>query len=268
MGSATPKQGTSAELVVDATIGGFPAFHINPTELDELIEMHGIGATIRRAVVCPCKRPESGRARIGCPHCRGLGYAYPDDLTFDIIAFVLSRGPRREIIHAGEIVTGQAWCSFPSGYIPAAGDQILPVGEFHVVQEVIHRAFQPVDGGAVYNRAPMPEERPPRPRAPTADRLLYDTIEAVERVAWIESEGSRSHLIVGGASDFIIEGNEIRWRAGRGPRPGAGVSVRYKAPAAYMLHAGEPIFRAEGGQALPYRAQAIRLDRWGVPDLR
>jgi hypothetical protein len=62
--------------------------------------------------------------------------------------------------------------------------------------------------------------------------------------------------------------NEWRWVEGRGPAPGKGWTVRYRAPAAYMVDGAAPFFRQENNEDVPYRVTASRLDRMDPDDLR
>ena len=100
---------------------------------------------------------------------------------------------------------------------------------------------------------------------PTTERLLYPDVIKVETLYWLDEHGQ---LKLGQAGrDYTRSGQVITFRPDHGPAPGRAFSVRYQAPAAYVVSPGEPVFRT-GEVGFPYRCDAQRLDRWGSPDLR
>jgi len=179
------------------------------------------------------------------------------------VAFVQNRMPRRQVVEAGAIVTGTVVVTFPLPVVPATGDMLLPDGEQHVVTQVLQRASQPVDNRLIRDRGLVGDERPPK-LLPAEDRLLYPEVLAVEYLASIGPDGELLHLRPG--HDWRLDGDRIAWQRGRGPGAGETYTVRYRAPAAYLLNAGEPVARAGAAGTLPYRAQGHRLDRWSDPD--
>lgn len=254
------------ELGAGSRIGAFAHFHINVEELNDLVETHGIGCEWRQAVWCPCIRPDTRSARAGCPHCRGLRFTYPQELRVDMIALVQNRHPQRSLTPSGELITGMAVITFPIGPVPAVGDMVLPCGEFHVVHETLWRAYNPIDNTAVKARVSRTRDALPPKIEAQPEKLLYPDPIEIDRLHWIDANGK---LCVASAADYELVGNEIRWRAGRGPATGDGYSLRYKAKAAYILNPGEPVYRREGpGAGWPYKVEAARLDRWGDPSLQ
>ncbi len=255
-----------SELLIDARIGDFAAFHIDVHELDDMIATHGVGVELRRSVACPCTRIETGGARVGCPHCGGLRFVYPAHLREDTIALVLNRDPRRTFKPAGEVVTGQAHATFPLGIVPTQGDIILPAREIHVVHETFWRLTQEVDVTVVRERFQTGDQHAPRLGA-RPERLLYDDDEAeLVAVYWIRP-GERpvdSKLIQARiGAEITLEGRNLAWARNLGPPAGTCYTVRYNARAAYMVVGSEPVFRSEGsGDGFPYRCPVIRLDRW------
>tara|TARA_R110002110_G_scaffold30588_1_gene108188 strand:- start:9 stop:557 length:549 start_codon:yes stop_codon:yes gene_type:complete len=176
-----------------------------------------------------------------------------------------SQAIQRAQLAGGEILTGTAQVTFPLGIHPAHGDMVLPDGEVHVVHETLWRANNPVDGRRVKSRITSTDEVPSRPKA-RRERILYPKVAALEAV-WYWG-GERAVEATEG-HDFRYDGDgEVRWFDGRGPGQGEAFTVRYLAPAAYMLNPGEPAYRHEGDREFPYKAIAQRLDRWGDPDHR
>lgn len=257
MASPTPRD---VKRVIDtgALIGDFAGFHINPQELDDLVVAHGIGCELRRGVRCPCFRIETGGSRSGCSHCKGLRFTYPMDLRDpDMIALVLNRDPRRTFKQAGEVVTGVAHITFPIGTIPAQGDILLPMKEVFIVHESLTHLQNEVSLQSSQLRPTTPDQQPPK-AGPRRDTLIYEDAE-VEWLHWIRAEDDKL-IRARPKTDFTIKGREIRWKNNRGPDPGQGFSVRYRAPAAYMIAPGEPVARYEAENGYPYRCQGMRLD--------
>lgn len=241
----------------------FPEPRLDPEEFDALIEARGVACLLRRSIRCPCLRIESRQARVGCPVCGGLGYAYPLELEQPIVALVLGRNARRRQEPVGQAVSGTCKITFQRGILPAQGDMILPDGEEHAVQQVLRRAQAQVDPQVVRNRQTAPDQLAPLIQA-TTERLLYPDVTAIETVYWLDDEKLRA--CVQGA-DYVRRGNAIEFRADRGPPAGKAFSIRYRAPGAYVIAPGEPVTRT-GEEGFPYQCEGQRLDRWGAGDLR
>lgn len=254
---------TTRELILNARISDFARFHIDPIEVDQFIMMHGAGCELRRSVRCPCSRPETGGARIGCPHCNGLRWLHPTELREDAVVLIVSRDPRRGYKAGGEMTTGTAWSTWPIGVLPAQGDMVLPGGEQHVVTEVLFAHQQEVDARVVRHR--VADDRLGIPQVAAAvERILYSNAE-LTAVYWLDEERLvRARIGV----DVRLRGRDIVWSEGSAPPPGTGYSVRYQAAAAYMVMGTEPVYRSENSAGLPYRCQLIRLDRWDEDDFR
>jgi hypothetical protein len=260
MGSA------ALEIVTGARIGDFAALHIDPIEINDLIEIHGVGAELRKAVANPNQRIETHAPRTN-GYGRGLSWVYPLDQRLPIIVVLQNRSPKRELVMAGEVTTGQAWALFPIGIHPAEGDLVLPDGEEHVVSETLTRLEQQIDNAKL--RARLWDDRTtPAPKIKARpERLLYPEVCCLEGIWWVnEADDGLCQATEG--IDYRLKGNVVAWEPGRGPEAGKAYTVRYRAPAAYVCSAAAPIFRAEGGRGMPFRCQVQRLDRWGDPDLR
>lgn len=242
----------------------FPEVRFDPEEFEGLLHARGVGCLLRKAIRCPCQRIETRQARVGCPSCAGTGFAYPVELEEPIVALVLGRSPRRSQLPVGQEVVGTCTITFPMGVIPSQGDMVLPDGEEHAVQQVLRRSVAQVDPQVVRDRATAPDHRAPV-LAPTTERLLYPDVTRIEHLYWMDDD-QRLHAGEEGR-DFTRRANLIEFRPGRGPSPGKAFTVRYRAPAAYVVSPGEPVSRTGEGN-FPYRCDGQRLDRWGTSDLR
>ncbi|MFA5801216.1 MAG: hypothetical protein WC911_01935 [Thermoleophilia bacterium] len=174
-----------------------------------------------------------------------------------------TRAPRKTPEGATVYVVGTIWASFRLGYVPGDGDLILPEEEEHVVHQTIFRESLQVTTGAAWARATAHDQVPPVLR-PAQDRLLYPDPTTIEAVLWKNGDT----LITAGALDYSIVGDRIVWSGARSPAPGVAYTIRYRAKAAYQLQPSEPLYRMEADSGLPYRCQAVRLDRVGWPDVR
>lgn len=253
------------ELLLQTSVADFAQFHIDPQELDDIISIHGIGCTYRKSMICPCLRIETGQPRAGCLACHGLGNVYPKDLEEGIVALVVNRNPRRTAAAPGEFITGSVVITFPLGIVPGRGDMVLPEKEQHLVHQVVRRAEMQIDPGVVRDRATATDHAAPKVKV-AGDRLLYADIEEIEDLYWLDEHQALKRGAAG--RDYKRVGAELRWVDGHGPDAGRAYSVRYRAKAAYVVNPAEPATRGESENFYPYRAEAMRLDRWGLPDLR
>jgi hypothetical protein len=255
------------DLNLGALLGDFPGFHIDPMEINDLIEAHGIGAELRVALTNPNQRIETHVARTN-GYGRGLPFVYPLAMRKPIVCVIQNRGPKRELVMAGDVTTGQAWALFPIGIHPADGDLILPDGEEHIVQETITRLENQIDDTKLRGRLYSDRVKPPPKSKPRPERLLYPDPCCIDALVW--TNATDTGLCYGREGfDYTINANgEILWVEGHGPAAGLQYTVKYRAPAAYVCSPAAPIFRSEGGRAMPYRCQVQRLDRWGTPDPR
>lgn len=255
------------DIFGDPIMSGMPGFHINLEDLDNHILEHGVGAELRQAMPCPCARIENRQSRATCPNCAGQRWIFPEHMRKSVIVLTTSRSPMRKMRDAGELVSGTVQMTFTSDIRPGAGDMVLPDGDTHVVTQVLFRAVQQVDPTLVRSRSTHPDQLPPAGNV-APERLLYPDVIEVQELVW---ENEQRQLCFGRQGDYERVGNTILWSDGRGPAAGKAYTVRYIAPAAYMLFPGEPTIRGEGTQYYPIKCEAQRLDRWqepGSPDLR
>jgi len=259
------KKRTPADLLLlEGRISDFAELHIDPQELSDLIAAYGIGVVYKPGIRCPCVRAETAQPRAGCLVCRGLGWAHPEELQQHLPVLLVNRSPHRQVLPIGEWVSDQAWATFPLPVLPGRGDLIAPEGETHIVQQTLVRAELMASNREIQRRAVAPGQRPPR-AVPLSEELLYSRPE-VEALYWLRNGALRRGRE---GADFKIRGRFVEWEPGIGPRPGESYSIRYQAPAEYMVaQSAEPIYRSDGGDPYPMRVQVMRLDRWGEPSFQ
>lgn len=257
-------------VLASENVAVFAGVHLDPLEFDVLLAEHGTSGEFRRAVMCPCTRLDTGTARVDCPHCRGRRYVYPEHLREPMIVLDAQRTATFRRTAVGELPSGTVHLTFPSHAIPAMGDLWLPDGEEHVVVErfvrdgtrrVTNAALSPQRG---YVPDHVPVESSGEPRA----RLLYGAPCCLEAVTWeLPTTGGLAFGTRGMDFDVDPDGTWT-WAPGRGPAPGATWTVRYRAPAAYMVALDAAQHRTEGDAAMPRLVQAQRLDKVTPDDIR
>lgn len=249
-----------------ASIGRWPAFHINPQEIEDEIFLHGSGGELRRAMLCPCRRIESQAANAACGVCNGVGFVYPDEMREWMIFLDHSRKTSNRREAAGMLTDGQIAVTVPisgADAPPAQFDLLLPDKEVSTIHEHFHRDVRTVSNRTLADRqmylaGPSPAVRP-RPA-----KLLYPKVILVEAVSWILGvlgSGSERLVMARQGSDFQVIDGTIEWLTDRGPPEAAGFSVRYQASAAYEVFSSAPLFRREADAAMPWAVDAMRLDK-------
>lgn len=258
------------EVGQDINLFDFSVFHQNPAELNDLVEVHGTGCELRRSVQCPCVRIETGTPRVRCKQCRGLGWVYPEHRREAMIVLVLSRQPQAKDRPAGWFDDGTIVGIFPNGYVPARGDIVLPDQDVVIVQQVLRRGVREIDCAAVMAREQVFDARTPAVQSQD-DTLLYSEGIEIEDVYWIRYQDTDDEQLVRGFLDVdwrLAPGGVIVWLGDHKPPAGAGYSVRYRAPAAYLVMSSAPVLRSEGGIPFPWKATMGRLDKLSKDDLR
>lgn len=243
--------------------GGLNVLDLDSAQLERYVEEHGIWVQWRRGVPCPCARSDTRQARIGCQHCKGLLYLYPDGQRVHVKVLMSSRQPNGRPWPIGELVTGTVSFTFTTPEIPHSGDLILPqtpdgkVLERHEVTQRLIRAQNQVDRNTLGYQMTRVGAALPK-QEPKPERLRYSSDIAISWLGWETADQQIAEGSEG--ADFDLVGNEIRWVSGHGPDAGQSYSVRYSAPAAYMV--AESTFRALGDASLPRRVMGLRLDAW------
>lgn len=260
-----PRVAPGATLANALRLDETDPYHLEVAELDGVIDQAGHPCELRRAVTCPCQRGDTVLPGTGCEDCRGLGWVYPETLREGPIRILVSgRNESAQPEPAGSHSEGRVSLTFPSRITPGFGDLVLPENTVHLVHETRVHAARAVNPYTLPSSLESTLFQPPEVR-PAEDRLLYPDIEAIEALLWKNDQGD---LVLGREGlDYELQQDRIRWRPGRGPRAGTSYSVRYRAPAAYIVQ-GEVAPRTEGGSRLPYRCSGLKLERLGRPDVR
>tara|TARA_R110000824_G_scaffold54028_2_gene149065 strand:- start:19272 stop:20048 length:777 start_codon:yes stop_codon:yes gene_type:complete len=242
-----------------------PAFHLSVEEYNGLLLAHGSGAEWRRAILCPCVRIETRQPNVSCQDCRGIGRLYPDSMRDPLIVLDTSRTATMKWAAAGLIAAGSITLTFPCGEIPGVGDMILTDCDIHVVNEFLfEQGTKRVTDGMLREHRTRPDHRK-RALVGRSARLMYNDAQ-IECITYKSAEGD---LVFAGKTDFTLHSDgTLEWHKGYGPQPGHAASVRYRAPAAYVIHSSAPMLRREHGENMPYRVSAMRLDKISPDDLR
>jgi hypothetical protein len=244
-----------------------PPFHLSVEEYNDLLLTNGSGAEYRRAINCPCVRIETRQAALDCQVCRGLGRVYPARLREPLIVLDTSRTATMKWAAAGLMAQGNITLTFPCGIIPGIGDMVLPSTDVHVVQEYLFRdGTRRVSDDQLRDRRTRADHR----KVPLKGRdakLLYPDPDQIECVVYIDDAGELVFALP--SIDYKLHNDgRLTWLADKGPASGHAVTVRYRAPAAYVIHNSGPILRRENSENMPYRVMAQRLDKIEPDDLR
>lgn len=241
--------------------------HLSPLEFDALLRAHGSPVEYRPAIACPCVRIDTRMPAGTCPTCKGLGRVYPEALRKQVTVLDTQRSATLRLERAGLAAQGTIQLTFPVGVIPALGDMVLPCGDVHIVQETLFRdGTRRVTDAMIRDARRAPDHLPVAQRERT-ERLLYPGISCIELASYINADGA---FVMATEAQYTIDADSRwTWKEGFGPAPGAAWTVRYRAPAAYVVYTSSPMFRHEGGGGpMPYRVQAQRLDKVSAEDLR
>lgn len=235
---------------------------IDPQEMSLHIETFGQELERRPSERCPCVRPETRQASMGCLACRGLGFFHPEADRECVTAHIHSRRPNINNTEAGQVRQGPISLLFPLGVIPRQGDWILPGNEVHLVREVMVRASNEVSRGALSLAAANDRLNYTQP-APKNEYLLYTDIKAVDALFYMGPDGvpikavEELHYRIATHEVMGAVRSEVLWLKD-GPEPGHAYTIRYQAPAIYMV-VEPPVDRLGGGYPLSTNGQ--RLDQ-------
>lgn len=233
--------------------------HLSPEEFDTAIALHGSSGELRRAMPCPCVRIDTRTPKISCRHCKGIGQLYPAHLREPMMVLDLQRRSTAKLIAAGKVPVGTIQLTFPAGYVPGFGDMFLPDEEEHVVTQTLFRdgTVRATDAHLRLDRV-SPDQVKPSLR-PRFERLLYDNVCCIEAVAFEDDDGD---MVFSNPSEYHVDKDgRWTWRKDCGPASGRAWVVRYRAPAAYLVHTSVPVYRTEADQAMPHLVTAQALYR-------
>lgn len=266
----------------------FPTVRPRPELIDRLIERDGTPGEFRRGMSCPCVRPDTNRPELGCKVCRGHGIMYPAHLREPLIRALGSGRTATAALEAGGVVvTGDMKLTFPSRLRPTHYDLWLPRGDEHVVEERLHHQYDRVEDFEHLHRASWPYQPGDAPRdepglhngtgayddRPTPRQrevLLYPAIRCVEAVVWRDARGDLVEGIEGVDWRLDTDGDAVKvaFLGARRPARGDAYTIRYRAPAAYVVGRTEPVAVMSGCTNLPMRCTLHRLDKRQHADMR
>lgn len=243
---------------------------LDPEEFSRLVITFGVECELRRSVPCPCQRPETGQASMGCRICRGFGIAWPKRLRALVPGVYLhSHRNRREAGAAGEKVVRTLEATFPSGFEPSWGDLLIPIeAPPETIREVLTRAELMASGRQL--QATRTSDRVfHQPAQARRELLAYSAIEGVASCWWRGGEDGQGLIEGAEGVDFTIHTEaagpggdpavEVKWRPGRGPTPGTSYTLCYLAQPIFILGSpDEPTDKAQGG--FPRSISARRLE--------
>lgn len=217
--------------------------HLDPVEFDAAVDAHGTPVIVRGAVTCPCFDATIGHSQTDCPFCeRGFGILWDDGYLTKILA---PGRPRRDDYDAiGLSINGMITLTFPSTVTPGHLDLV----ELMVAEMVVNRELLTRDAINKVGRS--------------TERLRFRQVIAVEKIVAIVGGALETYALL---TDFSIGADaSVQWvDAMHGPPPEIQYSVRYRARPSYVILS--PRSRDEGGQRMPYRAEAMRLDFFERP---
>jgi len=212
---------------------------LDPKRFDEEIEHHGIAARWHRSRTCPCIDPRTGQAEIGCPVCLDEGVLWDEGTALKVL--MPGRSRKDEYADVGHWMNGFVSITFPSKVVPGHYDKVELSESLMIARQVLVR-------GAT-NKLGRSRER-----------LRYrEAAVAVEYCEAIDPGDPAAVLSFSTPDDFSLgPTGVVEWVPGHGPASGKQYTVRYQARPTYIVWS--PQEREEGGQKLPYRVQAQRLE--------
>lgn len=260
----------AGNLLVNTILAATP-FHFGVAELDNLVRAHGVRGELRHGVICPCTRPETHSPRGSCPSCKGIGWLYPQRLRCQTYMTMQDRETAIKHTDAGVLTDGDVLATALSSTVPERGDMWLPCGERHTIHQILWRRQQQVSQTDL--RARLREQdrtANPVPLKPRLERLLYaDSTNHICHYEIDEPTTNDKRVVEAVAGrDFVVIGQDVRWVEGVGPEPGRAYTMRYDAPAAYIVSRKVSRYREEAGQPLPQRCVLAQLDKMQDRDIR
>lgn len=233
---------------------------------EALLARDGIPCEVRRGAPCPCAAGTSKVPESGCPGCSGLGYTYPPGLRTRLSILITGRNKQATGRGAGPVGVGTCSATFPGGTQPRIGDQIWPEGELVEVEQLVvfrveHKPAERAQRIAIQSfTAPPAENRVRRPGL-----LLYPGIGELIWAGYLGDTGTVE--ITPSSIGLFPLGNSTQVRLPSDLQHLTAISVRYQAPAVYMVSRAHPTRRLSAPDPLlPSRVDLIGLDRWGLEE--
>lgn len=217
---------------------------LDKKDFNDEIEAHGVDVNLRKGILCPCVKEETGQPDASCNLCDGWAY------TWDAGSVVRAFGPNRRINRnyeePGSIDLADAYFTFLSDVFVSHGDRFTVPVENIVYSEIFTK-------GKINALTGL-----------TKEKSRFTTINAVERAVWSERSPATGipytyvlHELSYGTDFTIINGNTVSWITNAPPN-GARYSIRYRTHSEYLAWA--PRGRAEGAVNFPYVYLCKRID--------
>lgn len=263
MDTRTPREAVGSTLASLLRLDETPTHHLDPDEVDALIVAHGLPCEVRRVMPCPCARPDDpGSFPATCPDCAGTGRYYPEQLRVPRMSIlVVGASLQQQQQEVGQTQRGHVALTFPTAWVPRAGDLVIPEGLRYSVVEQLVRAALDIDPHDLPGDD-LDETLAPPPMAPAEDRLKHNHGVELEAMTWRNADG-RAVLGRDGLDFDLRDDGRIAWRPRRGPAPGASFSARYTAPVVYVV-GPDTSPRSDAGIPLPAKTSGVRLDHFGT----
>lgn len=216
--------------------------HFSFTELKNFIRAHGVSADIKRAILCPCIKEDTGQPSINCGVCRSSGWAYLQGDTEKTAPcgkpLKVIMGGRQNLKKFNRIggysQTGRTNAVF-FNYMPASGDLVSPKVDIEIINDEFHKR------GHLYSNGK------------TSEFLLMEKVIIVEGIFTVSIDKTSIVEYIQG-TDFLMNGRKIEWIGGaNSPALGESYAVRYQAVPQYVVMEASPSFHVEHDDDEPQR---------------
>ena len=206
--------------------------HLSFSDLKNFVRAHGVSALIKRAIVCPCVKEDTGQPSINCGVCRGTGFAYlennPENSNCTGKRIIMGARSQQKNWNrkGGYTKTGQTTAVI-CDYLPSVGDLVQPKVDIEIINDEFHKR------GHLYNNGK------------TSEFLFHERIKKVEGIYCVNADKTQ---LVSYIKDIDFRMNErlIEWiQGGNSPNLGERYTVRYQAIPEYIVLTSEPSFHVE-----------------------
>lgn len=207
---------------------------LNPAAFNRHLEHMGQDFMWRRAYACPCRNPNSGASKPGCPRCHGKGTFWGDPVRAS--AGVASQGVTKQFAQFGQWEAGDAVFSIPES------SPMFDAGRFDRLL-----MLNSTDGFSL----PLVRGQNDKVTLP---------VEKFDRVFWLDADG---FTVVEGGLPTVDGAGVLTWESGAPPL-GKNYTIMGTRFTEYFIWEQLPSDRGEHhGARLPKRVQARRFDLFG-----
>src|SRR3972149_266430 len=122
--------------------------HLSFKDLGNYIRAHGTGCEIKKAIICPCMKNDTGQPSINCGVCRSTGWAYIGNVNGSItgegcpekpVKIIMgSRGHNKSYNRPGGYIQTGKTPAVLFYYMPASGDLVRPNVDLEVINDEFH----------------------------------------------------------------------------------------------------------------------------------